>query len=50
VVDCVIQDCGELAEGEALPVAAAADGDAYEDFPGTPIPFPSLFVSVLTLL
>lgn len=33
VLDCVIAECGELAEGEPDGVAEPADGDALPDFP-----------------
>jgi peptidyl-prolyl isomerase D len=33
VLDCIIADCGELAEGADDGVAAPADGDVYEEFP-----------------
>ena len=33
--DVVIADCGEIPEGADDGVPAPADGDTYEDFPGT---------------
>ena len=30
---CIIEDCGELAEGEDDGIPVPADGDIYEDYP-----------------